>query len=319
MCFLIFVGAATVSPGYASADDEATVQARTHYLEAQKQFDLGQWDAAANEFSKAYELRPDPTFLYNMAQAYRRGGNVRRAIDLYKNYLIKAPRSTQRAEVEERIQALQRQLDDEEREAKRNTPPEVMPTSSKATEPEAHPGEPGPATAEPMAPPPTSPPATPDGQGAAGATEPLTPATEAGVSSAAAPSILANTQEAATGTLSPPKASAKVSSSRPLRIAGIITGAVGLAGIGGGILFSLRTQSLSDSTTNAKQFSAADARSGKQAASLQWVCYGGGGAAILAGAWLYWRGRGPRIGEDSVVLAPALAPAYAGLSAAGAF
>ena len=56
VCFLIFVGAATVSPGYASADDEATVQARTHYLEAQKQFDLGQWDAAANEFSKAESL-----------------------------------------------------------------------------------------------------------------------------------------------------------------------------------------------------------------------------------------------------------------------
>jgi hypothetical protein len=86
-----------------------------------------------------------------------------------------------------------------------------------------------------------------------------------------------------------------------------------LAGIAGGVIFSIRTKSLSDSVSNAATFSSADARAGKQAATLQWVCYGTGVAAVVAGALLYWQGRA----RTSVSLV--LTPTHAGLLATGAF
>ncbi len=309
-CIVICVGSLPASPRHAFADDEATEQARRHYQEAQKQFDLGMWDTAIVEFTKAYELRPDPNFLYNMAQAYRRGGNLRRAIDLYKNYLIKVPKSPQRAEVEERIKNLQKQLDDEEREAKRTTPlaptltaepakdlgdslapsPEAARTPAKETVPTS-------ADAKTAAPEPA--PSVPPEDVAPAAATPVAPTT-------AAP------EETAVKTLP-----AQGSGSRPMRIAGIVTGAAGLAGIAGGIIFSVRTKSLSDSVSTAAQFNSADARAGKQAATLQWVCYGAGGAAVLGGALLYWRGRARQ--PAAVSLVPMLAPTNAGLLATGSF
>jgi hypothetical protein len=315
LCVSILVGSMTATPRDALADDEATEQARMHFREAQKQFDLGMWDAAIVEFSKAYELRPDPNFLYNMAQAYRRGGNARRAIDLYKNYLIKVPKSPQRAEVEERIQNLQRQLDDEEREAKRTAPPPLAPMVTP---------QPTKNVSEPIAPPeltPTTtagPSASADAQATASAPANPAPAAAdspeiAGSGMQPTPAMVA-TKPAQTEAKTLP---AQRSGSRPLRIAGVVAGAAGLAGIAGGILFSVRTKSLSDSVSNAAQFNSADARSGKRAATLQWVCYGAGGAAVVTGALLYWRGRA-RTG-DTVSLVPLLTPTHAGLLATGAF
>ena len=331
VCISIFIGSLTASPRHAWAVDEATEQARKHYQEAQKQFDLGMWDEAIREFTKAYELRPDPTFLYNMAQAYRRSGNARRAIDLYKNYLIKVPRSPQRAEVEERIQNLQRQVDDEEREAKRAAPapptPPTPPTPSLIPEPAQGPGEStsplleaAPAAVRKGAVPSnadlqvTTGEGMPNGPVPAGSTTPviaqagMPPAPASATENAASPTEVAVKSQ-------PPQDTG----SRPLRIAGIAAGAAGLAGIAAGIVFSARTKSLSDSTSQAKQFNASDARAGKQAANLQWVCYGAGGAAVVAGALLYWRGRAHGGDGSGVGFVPMLSPAYAGLSATGAF
>jgi hypothetical protein len=306
LCISIVVGSMTASSRDVLADDEATEQARMHYQEAQKQFDLGLWDAAVAEFTKAYELRPDPNFLYNMAQAYRRGGNARRAIDLYKNYLIKVPKSPQRAEVEERIQTLQRQLDGEEREAKRTAPlaPLVTPEPAKdVSVPLAPP--PAPSTADEV-------PASADTKAAASAPADPTPTVPEvpEVAGSATPPAKAAPLPAATAVKPLP---AQGSGSRALRIAGIVTGAAGLAGIAGGVIFSIRTKSLSDSVSNAATFSSADARAGKQAATLQWVCYGTGVAAVVAGALLYWQGRA----RTSVSLV--LTPTHAGLLATGAF
>jgi hypothetical protein len=315
----IFVGSLTASPRLVFAEDEATLQARQHYQEAQKQFDLGMWDAAIVEFTKAYELRPDPNFLYNMAQAYRRGGNPRRAIDLYKNYLIKVPKSPQRAEVAERIQTLQKQLDDEEREAKRTAPQPLAPTST--PESAKSPGEsvvPPPAVAPAGEAPVLSSANAQPGAGVSAEQVPPTTATSAIAKDGPPP-----TSDAAV-TASPEDASvmalpAQPSGSRPLRIAGIVAGAAGLAGIGGGVFFSARTKSLSNSTTNAAQFNSADARAGKQAATLQWVCYGAGGAAAVAGILFYWRGHARTAQPTAVSIVPMLAPTHAGLLATGSF
>ena len=323
----LVLGSLVFSPPRALAEDEATQQARKHYQEAQKQFDLGMWDVAIAEFSKAYELRPDPTFLFNMAQAYRRAGNARRAIDLYKNYLIKVPKSPQRAEVEDRIQNLQKQLDEEERNAKRVAPAQqpspTVPAPSLTPEPASPPGE-------PVAPPPlgaaSSPVATPtpaavDAQATATVSDgsspsaPVTPDVAAG-SVNPAPGAAATTSPEMTATKTLPVPD---SGSRRLRIAGLVTGAAGVAGIGAGIFFTVRTNSLASSVGSAVRFNSADARAGKLAETLQWVCYGAGGAAVVAGALLYWKGRARNGVPVTVSFVPVLAPTNAGLLARGAF
>ena len=313
----ILLGNVAASPRHAFADDEATEQARKHYQEAQKQFDLGMWDEAIREFTEAYELRPDPNFLYNMAQAYRRGGNARRAIDLYKNYLIKVPKSPQRAEVEERIHSLQRQLEEEEREAKRSTPatpiaaPSLTPESAQgSSEAAAAPAATATAPASTLVPPAETDhtaPGTPDSP------QPTTP-TQASTAPEPAATTEATPEETAGKTMP-----TQASGSRPLRIAGLVSGAAGLAGIVGGVVFSVRTKSLSDSTSQAKQFNASDARAGKQAATLQWICYAAGGAAVVAGALFYWRGRVQTGATTAMSLAPMMTPTHVGLLATGAF
>jgi hypothetical protein len=110
---LLAVGLAvalTSAPSPARADEEATEQARQHYAKGKQAFDLGKWDDAIAEFEEAYKLRSDPTFLFNMAQAYRRKGDLQRALDLYKNYLIENPETPKRAEIEKRIRALEKEM-----------------------------------------------------------------------------------------------------------------------------------------------------------------------------------------------------------------
>jgi tetratricopeptide (TPR) repeat protein len=286
----------------ANAEDEATERARKHYVQAQKEYDLGNWEEAAREFSWAYELRPDPIFLYNMAQAYRRGGNLQRAIDLYKNYLLKDPSSPQRTDVEQRIQRLQKQLDDE-RAAKATALPPAPPEAVESVQPSS-----GDAAAQSPAAPAPQPTAAdqPASPAERGATTPA-PATPASVGSVPPAEALT-------------EAVARPAAGRGLRVAGVVTGAVGLLGIGGGVYFGLRARSLSDSVSNASRYSPADAQSGKNAAALQWVCYGAGGAALATGALLYWRGRTQgRERPPSFSLAPLVAPNTVGLASAGAF
>ncbi len=172
--------------GTARGDDSATEEARQHFQRGRQLFDVGRWDDAAGEFEKAYALRNDPVFLYNMAQSYRRKGDAKRALDLYKNYLIKAPKSPQRAEVEERIEALQKQIEAAGPEVK---PPVRNATTSGAASPGAAP----PATMPARVPPPVYAPST----------APVTaaPADYSSPSAAAAP-------VAAPATTSPPAAAA---------------------------------------------------------------------------------------------------------------
>ena len=307
------LGAANISTRPALADDEATEQARQHYQEAQKQFDLGAWDAAIREFSKAYELRPDPTFLYNMAQAYRRSGNPRRAIDLYKNYLIKVPKSPQRHEVEDRIQALQRQLDDEDRASKHAAVASDVPAPSAAGLAPPPTTEAAPLPAAVAAPPPQAAQAEVSQETAA----PIPTAAPAAPPALApqASSPVEPSSSVAAIAVPPPE---RTAGSHGLRIAGIVTGSVGAAALGAGLFFSLRTRSLSNSVGAAVKYNPADAQSGQQAATLQWVGYGVGAAAVVTGVALYWAGSSHK-DEKKISFTPLLAPDGAGIAATGTF
>jgi hypothetical protein len=112
-------GSVAASP----VDDK--VLAKQHYESGARHFDLSEWDQALVEFKEAYRLKPDPTFLYNIAQCHRRLGHVGEALTFYKTYLRRAPDAPNREEVERRIQELESEQRakvsreaEEEREAK---------------------------------------------------------------------------------------------------------------------------------------------------------------------------------------------------------
>jgi hypothetical protein len=108
------------SPARAAGDDAQ--KARDLFTQGNTFFDLGQFDKAIEAWQQGYQLHPDPGFLYNIAQAYRTMGDAQKAIFFYKRYLSNAPKAHNRGEVEQKIDALQKQLSLQE-QAKGLPPP----------------------------------------------------------------------------------------------------------------------------------------------------------------------------------------------------
>jgi hypothetical protein len=294
-CGAVLVAAALIAawPGSARAENRATEQARQHYESGTRHYDLGHWDEAIAEFEKAYELRPDPSFLYNLAQTNRRKGDLKRALDLYKNFLRKVPKGPQRDEVEEKIAALQKQIDEA------------------ASKPAAVPIEPAPSAPVPLAPGAVAVPAN-DAFSPAAVLPPVPNAVSDQPSTPSSAVSMPASAPADEGSASRP--------GRSLRIAGIVSGSVGAAAILTGAFFSLRVRSLSNKVEGASKFNPSDESTGQRAETLQWVCYGTGAAAVVAGGVLYYLGlRSAQPGSAAVNLGPVVGPGTAGLSAMGVF
>jgi hypothetical protein len=287
--------------------DSATEQARQHYETGTKQYDLGHWDDAIPEFEKAYELRPDPSFLYNLAQAYRRKGDARRALDLYKNYLAKVPKAPQRAEIEERIKSLQKQID--EAAPAKPAPPAHEPTVT----------SPVPPSSPSVVPAPTEASATPSPQvnpqpGAVPATSPSSPPT--GQSSQAPPAATRTTSGPAPLVAKPQPATR----GRGLRIAGIVCGGVGVGLVVVGAVYGVEAQSLSHKVATAGQFNPKDDSAGLAAQKAEGGFYLLGAVVALVGGALYYYGvRAAHETPSNLSLSPVLGPGTAGLAAMGAF
>lgn len=174
-----------VGAGAARADDAA--KARELFTQGNTFFDLGQFDKAISAWQQGYQLKNDPGFLYNIGQAYRTMGDAEKAIFFYKRYLINAPKAKNKSEVEQKIEILQKQLEE------RHAPPSGLaptPAEGGAVEP-----PPGTTTAPPNTtpPPPTTSPAAVPAVPAPGGTEPpaYAPATPAAEQAAPAPSGVA--------------------------------------------------------------------------------------------------------------------------------
>ncbi len=99
-----------VGPFASSARADDPQRAKELYQEGTRFFDLGQFDKAIDAFQSGYREKPDPIFLYNIAQAYRLAGDANKAMFFYKGYLRNSPKAHNRADVEQKIQALQKQV-----------------------------------------------------------------------------------------------------------------------------------------------------------------------------------------------------------------
>jgi tetratricopeptide (TPR) repeat protein len=87
--------------------DRATKdQAKKLFADGMIQYDLRKFDAAVALFEKAFQLMPDPAFLFNIAQAHRQAGHTEEAIGFYRTYLRKLPEAANAGEVREWIDKL---------------------------------------------------------------------------------------------------------------------------------------------------------------------------------------------------------------------
>ena len=66
---VLLLAAALLVPCAALADSKE--EARGHYREGQKLYNLGKFQEASVEFEKAYDVHPDAVFLFNLGQIGR--------------------------------------------------------------------------------------------------------------------------------------------------------------------------------------------------------------------------------------------------------
>jgi tetratricopeptide (TPR) repeat protein len=98
--------------GLAVADAAAAdpPDARALFEHGTTLYDLGQYREAAHEYEAAFKLHQSPPLLFNIAQAYRLGGDPANALRAYRSYLRRSPDATNRAEVTQYIATCEKQL-----------------------------------------------------------------------------------------------------------------------------------------------------------------------------------------------------------------
>src|SRR6185503_7865633 len=89
---------------------EKAEEAREYLDKATAAFALNRYAVAAENYEKAFELKPDPAVLYNAAQAHRLAGNKERALDLYQSYL-RMYGTEKRAEIEKHVENLKEAIE----------------------------------------------------------------------------------------------------------------------------------------------------------------------------------------------------------------
>jgi tetratricopeptide (TPR) repeat protein len=88
-------------PRLALAD---AAKARAHFDRGRTFFEVDEYRKAIVEFKAAHIEKPDPAFLYNIAECYRRLGELPEALQFYRRFLATAaPDDKTRPVVEQRI------------------------------------------------------------------------------------------------------------------------------------------------------------------------------------------------------------------------
>lgn len=282
----------------AEVSPERRVEAKQHFANAMRKFDVAKFDEAASEFVAAYEIMGDPGMLYNIAQAYRLGERQEKALFFYKafqRHILSDPTTSPalKAEVDKRISELTLAV------AKSKQAATAPPTGTINPEQVAHP-----QTASRQ---PTKPPApvekTPENR------EPTPPE----------PAVTDNNVATVETSAPPPRNQA------PLKYAGIATGALAVAAIGAGIGLSLAAGKDSQNLQTASMQHAAfgpqlqaSEHNGKLYDTVSFAMYGVGGAAAVASAVLLYFGLRPQHAARAQ-LTPSFGSSSAGLVVTGRF
>ena len=138
------------APILAAAPSEAEVQSRQAFQTAEEHFKAGRFSDALTKYQAGYDLVPLPGFLINIAQCYRRLGDLTRARASYRKFILVAPDSPLVPQVKTLIEELDQLAIDLDGAPK---PAEAAPPALQARDSETTAGAPGPAlVAVPAAP-----------------------------------------------------------------------------------------------------------------------------------------------------------------------
>ncbi len=126
---LAFVAALLSFVPAVRADDSAD-EFKRYVQKAKVDYDLGEFDQAAEEYMAAYRIKAVPGALFNIAQAWRQAGKYEKARQFYRSYLREAnPDPKPRAVVEKAIKELD-ELIAKETKTKNAAPNGVPPLSA---------------------------------------------------------------------------------------------------------------------------------------------------------------------------------------------
>ncbi|HJX66365.1 MAG TPA: tetratricopeptide repeat protein [Polyangia bacterium] len=293
----------------AQAGESDKVTAKAHYEKGTRLYEIREYDKSLLEYKAAYLAQPDPAFLFNIGQCYRKLGQNQEALSFFEEYLKKAsPDDPNRHQVEARVRDIEAGA-----KLKAEAAQTVPPPSTPNPEPNLPLPAPTPIPAQ----------ATPPAPLPAPELAPLTPTPATPVVTAPPPPATPVLPATATSVEQTAQASTAPQPTNPglgLRIGGIACGVAGLASVGTAIYYYTRARSLSDRVTNSQTPTASDDQAGKDAQTMQWVFYGVGAAALVAGTVLYWLGSpSTNTGQTLAGVAPMVGPGLAGISAQGAF
>lgn len=156
LCATAMLVLALLVPFRVRADDSSN-KAREYFQQGTAAFNLGRFADAVKAWEEGYKLRPDPIFLYNIAQAHRLADNHEQAVFFYKSYLRNSPNAKNREEVQMRLDQLAKLI--EEKKKARDAQPDTTlgPTGNKPQTPDT---TTPPPTTTTTTPPPTSQPTT---------------------------------------------------------------------------------------------------------------------------------------------------------------
>lgn len=235
----------------------------------------GDFDTAVTFYEKAYEQVAHPVLLFNLAQAHRLAGRLAKARELYQRYLEAEPRGVQSRTARENLIVIDKQLAAEQADA-----------AKQAEEAER-------AAAELRA--------------------EQTRVEEEKRAQEARLAELDRQAAAARRAEEERRADERSGRGQNLRLAGMISGGVGLVGIGAGVFFQLRAGSISDDfSTPGNPYDPDKDDDGKSAERFMYISYGAGAALLAGGAVLYYLGHRARAGGDerpaTTALAPSLTP-----------
>jgi tetratricopeptide (TPR) repeat protein len=98
---------ASTASAQQAAGREDPRAARVIFDSAQREYDLGNFEAALKGYSEAYRLMPAPAFLFNIGQCHRQLGQYERAAFFYRRFLALEPESPNAAVVQELLQTVE--------------------------------------------------------------------------------------------------------------------------------------------------------------------------------------------------------------------
>lgn len=162
--FALFFSMMLLALGSKEARAQLSVQQKqeihVHYQQATRAYDLGKYQEAVDEYQKVYEIDGDPVMLYNIAQAYRLNDQPQESIHFYRRYLQRSPEARNKDDVERKITAMEKLIEERRKAAAAVVPP---PPNPAVVEPKPVAPPPPPVVTTPVvvAPPPPPPPEPP--------------------------------------------------------------------------------------------------------------------------------------------------------------